>query len=232
MNRTDFIAEISHELRTPLMVIRNSLDLLSDSKVHQDNRKFFYILEMAQRNTEYMTEIINYLLDFTKIETGRYVVRRRKIYFNGFIEEIIKEIQSYVEKKKIKIIKNVSENINKINMDPILVKQILVNLLSNALRFASSEIRIEGILINSSRKGESIKVSVCDDGIGIPKVFIEKIFDKFFRVNGSTVNQSYSYNNIGFGLFITKKIVELLGGKIWVESKFRKGSKFIFTIPV
>jgi len=214
------------------MVIKNSLDLLSTNASQYNNKKFFHVLEIAQRNTEYMAEIINHILNFTKIETGRYIVKKRKIHFRGFIEEIVKEYQTYADRKKIKITKNISEDINKINVDPVLLKQILVNLLNNALRFASSEIKIEGALADTSKKEKSIKISVCDDGIGIPKAFIGKIFDKFFKVNDSSDSYEDSYSSCGFGLFITKKIVELQGGKIWVESKFRKGTKFIFLLPV
>ncbi len=231
MSKTEFIVEISHELRTPLMIIRNSLDLLSDSIISQRDKKSYSLLEIAQRNTYYMAEIISCLLDFTKIETKRYIVKKRKIYFRKFIKEIIKEFDFLARDKNIKIVEDISKDLNEVSIDPVLMKQIIVNLLSNALRFTSKEIKIEGILIKDSKRNK-MRISVIDDGIGIPHAYIEKIFDKFFRISDTSGQYADFYKGLGFGLYVTKKKVELLGGKIWVESKFGKGTKFVFIIPV
>ncbi|MCX5703120.1 MAG: HAMP domain-containing sensor histidine kinase, partial [Candidatus Omnitrophica bacterium] len=185
-------------------------------------------LSIAHRNIGRLTMLINDLLDLAKLEQKKMEFKLEKIPIENVINECIEMLTAWTKTKSISIKKKIQEGLPQANIDPLRINQVLTNLLGNAVKFtpAGGDISVEARL---SEEKSAIQVSVEDTGIGIAKEDIPKVFNKFYQV-GERVSTDIS--GTGIGLSIAKEIVELHGGRIWVESEKGNGAKFIFTIPL
>ena len=224
--KNEFLANMSHELRTPLNAIIGFSEAL--------NLKIFG--ELNEKQSEYIGDInssgvhllgmINDLLDLSKIESGKMQMSKEIFNVKSAIKEALNIVSPLLIQKKQNIKFECKDESFEICADRRKFHQILYNLISNAIKFTPENGAIE---IKATKDGKFLKVSVKDNGIGIPPAFHEKIFAKFQQVDNS---YSSKQGSTGLGLTITKELVSLHGGKIILESKLNKGSTFIFTIPI
>ncbi|MDD5687877.1 MAG: response regulator [Elusimicrobia bacterium] len=234
--KDEFISTVSHELRTPLTAISGAIEFLSDKeKIVKEKRKMLRrqddndtqkLLEIIERQSGKMRILVNDLLDFAKMEAGFVNPKKSKIQIMKIVKDAIREVQSLADTKKIEVMERSSLNID-INCNYEDIKRVIVNLLINSIKYTQ-----EGGMVSVSFEeidGE-IKFVIADNGKGITKENMGKVFEKFFRVDQSLTRESGGF---GLGLSICRKIIELHGGKIWAESDgLGKGSKFIFTLPI
>ena len=222
--KTNFLSTVSHELRTPLTSIKAFSEILLDNQ-GEDLETQMRFLNIVNEESERLTRMINDLLDIAKIESGRQVWRINYYGIRGLIEESATAVSSLSEKKHIIIEKKIPEGLPEIYGDHDKLVQVITNLLSNALKFTDDE----GVIAVSAQVIEDqIRVSVKDNGVGIPEDQIDKVFEKFHQVDSSDTRKK---KGTGLGLAICKEIVEQHKGKIWVESQLGKGSTFYFTVP-
>jgi PAS domain S-box-containing protein len=223
--KSEFLASMSHELRTPLHTIIGFSELLTEELEGPLNAKQKRFMNHIHTDSRHLLELINDILDISKIESGRIQLRRETFDMTRALEEILSSVRPQAAAKSIAIESSVSIP-TAIVADRLRVKQVLFNLLSNALKFtpAGGKIRIDGALQDSF-----IEISVSDTGIGIPKEQHQAVFDKFYQVGATTKGVR---EGTGLGLAITKALVEEHGGRIWLESQPGKGSRFTFTIAV
>jgi PAS domain S-box-containing protein len=223
--KSEFLASMSHELRTPLHTIIGFSEILAEELEGPVNEKQRRFINHIHQDSLHLLELINDILDLSKIESGRLELRREIFQLDASVEEVRSSIQSQAEGKSIAVTTHIPAGIS-LTADRIRVRQILLNLLSNAVKFtpAGGNIRIDAI----PRDGFA-EISVTDTGIGIPTEEHESIFDKFYQVGATTKGVR---EGTGLGLAITKRLVEEHGGKIWVESQPGKGSRFSFTVPL
>ena len=226
LSKTLFIANMSHEIRTPLTsIIGFSRNLLKKtiSADKKDNA-----LEAIIRNGEHLTSIVNDILDISKIEAGKLEIDHREFALVEVVHEVELLFKQRVENEGlIFTINNQFPLPEKIVSDSLRIKQVLINLCSNALKFTKEG----GVTVNISFDDEKkqLTFAVKDTGIGLTKSQIGEVFSNFAQADTSTTRE---YGGTGLGLSISAKLVEMLGGKIWVESDLGRGSEFSFTVPV
>lgn len=223
--KSEFLASMSHELRTPLHTIIGFGQLLAEQKHGSLNEKQHGFLKHVLNDSEHLLELINDILDLSKVEAGQL-----KLSPEGFdsaiaLEEVVSSLQTVFAAKNIQI-ENFSTCKRFLWGERVRFKEILYNLLSNATKFTPSGGRI---WVESSIDGDFLRTSVCDTGVGIPTSEHDAIFSKFYQVGATTKGVR---EGAGLGLAITKRLVELHGGRIWVESQPGSGSRFSFTIPL
>lgn len=220
--KEEFISNVSHELRTPLTVAKGSIDLVLDSELDEKQKE---ILTMGKTSLARLNSLITDLIEIAKMEEHP-TIRLENVALDSIIRQCIYEIRPIAEQNNIAIKAFLHGNLPKVRADKEKLQQVFFNLLSNAIKFnrAGGE-----VIIGVRQNNGAMEVSVADTGIGISKEHIDKIFDRFYQVDGSTTRK---YLGTGLGLAIVKKAVEMHGGKIWVESDLGKGSKFTFTLPV
>jgi PAS domain S-box-containing protein len=223
--KSEFLASMSHELRTPLHTIIGFAELLAEELEGPLNEKQQRFMNHIHTDSIHLLALINDILDISKIESGRLGLRRETFDMAAALEEILSSIRSQASAKSIVIETSLSIPPTMF-ADRLRVKQVLFNLLSNALKFtpAGGRIRIEAAL-----RDALIEISVTDTGIGIAKEQHEAVFDKFYQVGSTTKGVR---EGTGLGLAITKALVEEHGGSIRLESEPGKGSRFTFTIPL
>ena len=226
--KDDLLTIISHELRTPLTSIKGSLSLLLDEqKVQGMTREF---LEIAEQNTERLIALVNDLLDLSRIESGKLEFERERFSIRDAILSATQRIRALADRKGLRLELPVPEGLPPVEADPGKVEQVLVNLLDNAIKFTpeGGQIRLEAEAAEGSGRG-TMQVRVSDTGIGIPAEHLEKVFEKFYRVDMSSTRGA---RGTGLGLAICKAIVEGHGGRIWAESVPGQGSRFTFSLPL
>lgn len=220
--QNQFIANISHDLRTPLNAIISSSEILSAEILGELNEKQHeYINDIRISGLKLLT-MINEILDISKIESKTIKLNLSKFQLLQAITEVCNIISPLAIKKGIKISQNIDEKIE-LTADFVKIEQILLNILSNALKYAKSE-----IWITATQNSKGITISIKDDGIGIDKKFHTKIFNKFFQIE-ETLNKTET--STGLGLAIVKEFIKLHNGKIKVESETGKSTTFIITFP-
>ncbi len=226
--KSRFVANVSHELRTPLVAIGKSIDLIINKTAGELSKTQEELLTIADRNVKRLTFLINDLLDLSKLEAGKASIRRESVAIESIASECIKGLEPWAGTKSIRIEKDIEEGLPDVEADPDRITQVFHNLLGNSIKFTPTN----GVIVVRIRlrKGDlQVQVSVADNGIGISKDDLPKVFDKFYQT-GERVSTDIS--GTGIGLSITKEIVELHGGKIWVESEKGRGAEFIFTLPL
>lgn len=232
--KSTFLANMSHELRTPMNSIIGYTDLLLDGVDGPINEEQEKSLRKIAANARHLLQLINDVLDISKIESGKMKLSPKEIDIKWLIDSVIPTFEPMIKQKNLSLNIDIAENMPFLYGDEDKIKQILINLLSNAVKFThQGEITIS---VRVSERGikpgeEPIFAEICvkDTGIGIKEEDIGKIFDKFVQVDLTTVRQ---YEGTGLGLSIARGLVALHKGVIWVESKFGEGSKFCFTIPI
>lgn len=223
--KSQFLANMSHELRTPLNSIIGFSDILIDGVLGELNDKQNRYANNIANSGKHLLEIINEILDLSKVEAGKMELSPEKFEMWELLKELNNTIEPFATKKNIEMSLVLPEESVKLYADRIKVKQVLYNLLSNAVKFTPNDGKV-GVEVHA--KSRMAIITVFDTGIGISRDDISKLFQPFKQLDSTT---SRKYEGTGLGLALVKKFVEMHGGKIWVESEPEKGSRFTFTIP-
>jgi PAS domain S-box-containing protein len=225
--KSEFLASMSHELRTPINVILGYTSLIRE-KIYGDlSAQQEDSLSRVYSTSQHLLDLINDILDLSKIEAGKMPVHLEQVPVDGLIAELSETIQPMVRKRGIQYDWEVAGPIPDLQTDRTKLKQILLNLLSNAIKFThTGAVRVTAELASS---GEHVRITVADSGIGIRPEHVDLIFDDFRQIDQSRTRE---YGGTGLGLSITKKLLTLLGGVIFVESTFGEGSRFTVELPL
>ncbi|MGV8982272.1 sensor histidine kinase [Clostridium sp.] len=227
--RTDFFANISHELRTPINVILGTLQLMDlkfTELFNKNDKKSKVYLKSMKQNCYRLVRLINNLIDVTKIDAGYFEIHLNNCNIVSIIEEITLSVAEYVENNGISLLFDTEMEEKIIACDKDKIERIMLNLISNAIKFTNPGGNIK---VNIFERKHNVVVSVVDTGIGIPKEKQQSIFERFIRIDKSlTRNREGS----GIGLSLVKALVEMHGGKIFLESEIGVGSDFTFEIPM
>ena len=225
-SKDEFLATMSHELRTPLNSIIGFSDILQDKNFGELNEKQAKYVEHISRGGRHLLELINDILDLSKVEAGKMELEYEQFYISDAIDEIRKLIDPLAIKKNIHLDVNLDSRLGKIDADKTRFKQILYNLVSNAIKFTPEK---GHVTVRARLFDNSVQLSVQDTGIGIAKNDMDKLFQPFKQLNPYLTRE---HEGTGLGLALVKKFVEMHGGRIRVKSELEKGSSFIFTIPL
>ncbi len=223
--KTEFLSLASHQLRTPLSATRWFCEMLLIGDMGQLTEPQKDVIKDMYESNSHMIELVNTLLNISRIESGRIVIEPEPTQLNKLIQDVLKEIQPQMDAKKQHCEVKVSREIKKTNLDPKLIREVYKNLLTNASKYSPEKGKIT---VQVEVKGETILSTILDNGYGIPEKDKARIFKKFFRAD-NIISKQVEGN--GLGLYLVKAIVESSGGEIWFESKEKKGTKFFFTLP-
>ncbi len=225
-SKGEFLATMSHELRTPLNSIIGFSDVLLDGMVGSLNEKQTGYINNISKGGKHLLNLINDILDLSKVEAGKMELNYEKFHVSLAIEEIKTAISPLAIKKNINLDVKVEPQLGVIDADKTKFKQILYNLASNAIKFTPEK---GNVTIEAQHSGNFVQVSVIDTGIGISKNDMDKLFQPFKQLNRYITRE---YEGTGLGLALVKKFVEMHSGKLRVESKVGEGSIFIFVLPL
>lgn len=220
--KSAFVANVSHEFKNPLGIIRESAALILDGVSGPINEKQRAILESAKRNAERLIRLVTDLLDVSKIEAGKLKLKKERVMVAPLVDEVIAANSNDISKKNLTLKKSFSGDTGTILADKDKLTEVIINLLTNAIKYTPTGGKI-AVALSGSKK--DIRFEISDSGPGIAKEDFHKLFDKFERLTAER------QEGTGLGLSITKDIIHLHKGKIWVESELGKGTKFIFTLP-
>lgn len=223
--KTNFTSMVSHELRTPLTAIKEGISIVLDGSAGPVNDEQKDFLGTAFRNVERLARLINDVLDFSKLRSGKMVMKMKDADVPLIIQEVVKANEPLASSKGLYLRTSTEGEIPRIKLDRDRIIQVIINLLSNASKFTEKG----GITITACRKDEEVIVSVEDTGPGIKAADIPKLFAEFRQLEDAKTRKT---GGTGLGLAICKQIVERHGGRIWVESEEGKGSAFRFSLPV
>ncbi len=225
-SKSEFLASMSHEIRTPMTGVMGFADMLLDSKLAADDREKVIKIKGA---TQTLLTIINDILDLSKLEAGRLEMENLDFNLKYAIEEVLDLVRERARMKQLKMRIDYPDNIpDGINGDPTRVRQILINLVGNAVKFThAGEVAVE-VRVDGDEGSKMLRVSVKDTGIGISGENSQKLFADFSQADASI---SRRYEGTGLGLSISKRLIELMNGIIWVESQEGIGSNFSFRLP-
>jgi signal transduction histidine kinase len=224
--KSDFVSNVSHELRTPLTAIKGAVDLILREVAGPLTEKQIHYLTRVRSNTQHLAGLINDLLDLSKIESGKIEVKSSLVSMGGLVHEVVETLRPIAVEKGIALEAAIPEQSIMVWADRDKINQVLMNLIGNAIKFTPAH---GTVTVSASRNGdERVQVSVSDTGPGVPPEEKEKIFDKFYQVGEV---DGVKPKGTGLGLAICKALVELHGGRIWVESEMNRGSTFYFTLP-
>ncbi|CAG0959607.1 two-component system, OmpR family, phosphate regulon sensor histidine kinase PhoR [Methanosarcinales archaeon] len=225
--RSEFLAIMSHELRTPLTSVIGYSLILQGRTQGKLNKKQMLFVDNILKSSKHLLTLINNILDMAKMEAGKLEMAIEEISVPDTINEILNLIKQNAAEHNIILKREFDPEMKAIKADRRAVKQIFFNLLSNAIKFSKLEGGI--VTVSVKREGDMVKISVSDTGIGIKGEDMPRLFQEFEQLDSGI---SRKYEGTGLGLAITKHLVELHGGKIWVESIYGKGSKFTFLLPI
>ncbi len=226
--KTDFVASISHELRTPLAAIKAYSETMLSSLSDLDKDILNDFLQIVYKESLHLESLLDELLDFAKIEQKAMSLEKTKFNLAELIQEVIQSMTEFAKSKNVRLECDVSEPIF-ILADRKRIRQVLINLVSNGVKYSKENGNDKFVKISTKIDNAFVIISISDNGIGIPEEYQQKVFEKFFRV-GSALD--YRTEGAGIGLTITKEIVELHGGRIWLESKVNDGSVFYVQLPL
>lgn len=226
--RSDFISMLSHEIRTPLTSIRESVNLIGEELMGPINERQRRFLEIASGEIERISELLNHLLQISRLEAGAVTINLRPIEPAAFVENCILRITPAAEAKGIKIKSCIEGELPYVMADFDNLQQVLLNLLGNAIKFSPPESEVSvAVSTESGNDGIKVSFSVTDSGPGVPEEELSMVFHKYYRA-AVTRDQA---DGVGLGLSISKHIVEAHGGRAWVRSRVGEGSTFGFTLP-
>jgi two-component system, OmpR family, phosphate regulon sensor histidine kinase PhoR len=220
--RREFVGNISHELRTPLAAIKAIVETLQDGAM-EDKEVARDFLNRVNDEVDKMTQMVSELIELTRIETGKANLKFEPLDLNALAREVIAHLQPQAERKQLNITTALAENMPFVPADRERIRQVITNIIHNAIKFTPPEGRIK--VYTEASSGE-VTVRVQDSGIGISREDLPHIFERFFKAD-----KSRSQSGSGLGMAIAKHIVQAHNGKIWVESQEGQGSTFGFSLP-
>ena len=229
--KSKFISHVSHELRTPLITIQSALGFIfpnNQSPPSDDQKRY---LDMVRSNIERLSRLINDILDVSRIEAGKLQIKPELIQAKTLIERLIVSFDSWAKSKNVRLLTKQESQTIEFEADVDRITQVMTNLIGNAMKYTHAGGTIT-LAVKTVRDmvypDEAVEISIQDTGIGIAKKDQKRVFDKFEQVS---LKLPEGISSTGLGLTIAKEIVELHGGKIWVESEEGKGSRFAFILP-
>ena len=223
--KTQFLANMSHELRTPLNSIINFTRILMSGMRGPVTEGQTDYLNRVRHSGEHLLGLINDILDLSKIEAGKMELFKEPLTIGDLVHSVMSSAQGLTKDKSIELIEEIAPDIPTIEADRTRLRQILLNLLSNAAKFTDTG----SITVRAMQRGAEVLISVTDTGIGIEPEHQELIFEEFRQVDGSS---NRLYEGTGLGLAICRRLIQLHGGQIWVESVPGQGATFSFTLPL
>jgi PAS domain S-box-containing protein len=223
--KSRFMANMSHEIRTPMNAILTANEILKESLKESENRE---LIELIADSGNSLLSIINDILEFSKIESGTYKLENNDFDLKKTVEDIFNLFHLKAQRNRKNIHLEIAPEFpHWVHSDGLRIKQVLINLVGNAIKFSNKKINVRCEYIAGENEAISFKVE--DDGIGIDEKYYDKLFKEFSQVDSSSTR---NFGGTGLGLAISKSIVDLFNGKIWVESEFGKGSTFFVEIPI
>jgi len=221
-----FVSVVSHELKTPITPLKIQTELLLEGKLGGLNEKQKKSLEMIVRNMDRLNELIDDILELSRIQSGRLKLEPKETDLKGLFKDVFEIMKPYADKKKINLKMNIEEGLPKTRIDRQKIREVVINLMHNAVKFTDPKGIIE---VNAKKHDDKIMLSVKDNGIGIKPNDQKKIFEPFFQTETSLERTT---TGTGVGLSIVKGIVEAHQGKIWLRSALGKGTTFYVSLPI
>lgn len=225
-SRREFVANVSHELRTPLTTIKSYLEALEDGAI-EDPELAGRFVGVTRNETERMIRLVSDLLNLSRFDSKQARLKKDWTDVADMLEEVADRFSFQLRQRQIEIGIQVEHSMSKVELDRDQIDQVLDNLVSNAIKYTGEG----GRIVVSARKAEAnaVEISVEDNGMGIPKKDLERIFERFYRVDKA---RSRNMGGTGLGLSIAREIVRAHGGTIFIESEYNQGTKVVFTLPV
>jgi PAS domain S-box-containing protein len=227
LTKSDFLASMSHEIRTPMNAIMGIADLLAKTALSPEQDKYVQIFRRAGDN---LLNLINDILDLSKVEASQLELERTGFSLNDHLEKVMEMVAGRAQEKGLALRCEIAPNVpTDLVGDPTRLRQVLLNLLGNAIKFTESgEVSLRVALDTDSSVPTALRFTVSDTGIGIPDEKLSQVFERFTQADSSTTRR---FGGSGLGLTISKRLVELMGGRIWAESRVGEGSVFAFAVP-
>jgi PAS domain S-box-containing protein len=225
--KSDFLASMSHEIRTPMNAIIGIADLLAKTPLSAEQNKYVQIFRRAGDN---LMHLIDDILDLSKVEASQLELERTGFSLNDLLEKVTEMVAVGAHEKGLALEYEIAAKVpTGLVGDPTRLRQVLMNLLGNAIKFTESgAVSIRAMLDANSSIPKTLRFTISDTGIGIPSEKLDAVFERFTQADSSTTRK---HGGSGLGLTISKRLVELMGGRIWVESEVGNGSVFSFTVP-
>jgi PAS domain S-box-containing protein len=226
--KSDFLASMSHEIRTPMNAIIGIADLLAKTALSPEQSNYVQIFRRAGDN---LLNLVNDILDLSKVEASQLELERTGFSLNDLLEKVREMVAVPAREKGLALVCEIAAEVpDDLIGDPTRLRQVLLNLLGNAIKFTESgEVALRVMLDADSSTPGALRFTISDTGIGIPDEKLGAVFERFTQADSSTTRR---YGGSGLGLTISKRLVELMGGHIWVESGVGKGSVFSFAVPL
>ena len=223
--KEEFLALTTHDLRSPLTVISGVINFFTSGRLGELTAEQKNMVSMMERNTQNLIELVNDLLDASKLESGTLKLDLSPLDLRDLTDELREAMQPLARDKEITLEERLPEDLPQLSADRNKLRRVLVNLVSNAIKFTPRGGRVE---LRAEAQDGLVRVSVTDTGVGIPPEDLERLFDKYEQARSRATR---SEKGTGLGLYITRQIVELHGGQINVQSEVGRGSTFSFTVP-
>ena len=225
--KSDFLASMSHEIRTPMNAIMGIADLLAKTRLTEEQDKY---VQIFRRSGDNLLNLINDILDLSKVESSQLDLERTGFSLGDHLEKVIEMVAPRAFEKGLVLACEIAPSVrNDLVGDPTRLRQVLLNLLGNAIKFTpSGRVSLNVEPDRDSAVPTALRFTVSDTGIGIPANKLSRVFERFTQADSSTTRR---FGGSGLGLTISKRLVELMGGRIWVESEVGKGSVFGFAVP-
>jgi signal transduction histidine kinase len=226
-NKSQFLSSMSHELRTPLNAIIGLTDMMATNAARFGTEKAQEPLKRVKAAGTHLLGLINQLLDLSKIEAGKLELSPESVSVAALIDEVIGTARQLAEQNKNRLVVDAAENLGTLTVDPMRLRQILLNLLSNACKFTKEgDVTLRARKVADSRHW--VELAVADSGIGMTPEQLSRLFQEFSQAEASTAKK---YGGTGLGLAITRKLARMMGGDVTVTSEPGKGSVFTVRLP-